>query len=218
MAYPPLPHTEKSNAKIQELVREFPFGHMFSTGPDGHHVTRLPFAMDTDGDEIVALRAHFNAQNPQRDHLDGADVLIAFSGPDSYVSPNWRVDKGRGATWDYKAVKVWGTARIRNERAFFEQLINDLAANSERKFEGLTEYPNWSIKDAPIDYVDRLFPKLTSFEVTVSRVEAISKLHQDFPAEDRQSVADHLKKSPYANSHDIGELIERDVRGKGGDA
>lgn len=47
MVYPPLPHRETCPDRMYELVRDYPFAHLFSTSAEaGHHVTRLPFAAD----------------------------------------------------------------------------------------------------------------------------------------------------------------------------
>lgn len=166
---------------------------------------RLPFAVDVEAGEVRRLRAHMNAANPQRRSLDGAEALVAFSGPDTYVSPNWRTAANRGATWDYTAVHARGRVRVREEREFFERLIGDRAA--EARFHGLSDKPDWSIKNVTDDYVERLRPQLCAFEVEVSRIESISKLHQDFPAADARGVADHLARSAHEKSRAVGALI-----------
>ncbi len=212
MAYPPRPHQEHDPAVMLALMKARPFAHLFTSRDGKHLVTRLPFAIDVTDGKRTTLRAHMNANNPQTAHLDGADVLVAFSGPDSYVSPNWRTKADHGATWDYTAVNVFGRAVIRPEREFFNTLIIDLAAAVEPNFKGVTDKPDWSLKDAPEGYVDALFPKLVSFEIAVTRVEGVSKLHQDFPAEDAQSVATHLEKSAHPESHEVAKLIRGAIR------
>lgn len=207
MVYPPRPHQEHDPAKIEGLIRAFPFAHFF-TGENGAlRVTRLPFAVNVEAGEVRRLRAHMNAHNPQSHALNGAEALVAFSGPDTYVSPNWRTAADRGATWDYTAVHVWGRVRVRGDREFFERLIGDLAAAAEARFRGLSEKPDWSMKNVTDEYVERLRPQLCAFEVEVSRVEAISKLHQDFPEADARGVAGHLARSAHENSRTVGALI-----------
>lgn len=207
MTYPPKPHVEHDGARIAALISAYPFAHIFSgTGPD-QRVTRLPFVHDTIGEGFGRLRAHMDANNPQAAHLDGGDVLVAFSGPHAYVSPNWRSDRTRGATWDYTAVHVWGRTRLRQERSFFAELIRDLAAPREVEHENLTEHPHWTFEDAPEAYVDRLFPHLKAFEVEITHVEAISKLHQDFAPRDALMVADHLANSTDEDGRRIAALI-----------
>jgi len=208
MAHPLKPHQEHSHDVMAALIQSQPFAHLFTSHGNDHFVTRLPFVLDSADGSFQRLRAHMNAQNLQAAQLEGAPVLVAFSGPDSYVSPNWRTKADHGATWDYTAVHVWGRAILRPEREFFEQLITDLAAAAEVRFEGVSEKPNWTLANVSSEYMDRLFPHLVSFEITIDRVEGISKLHQDFPPEDALSVAAHLEKSNFAKSKEIASLIK----------
>ncbi|MEO1242711.1 MAG: FMN-binding negative transcriptional regulator [Pseudomonadota bacterium] len=207
MAYPPRPHQEHDPAKIEGLIRAFPFAHFFTSETGAQQVTRIPFALDVDAGGVCRLRAHMNAHNPQCRSLNGAEALIAFSGPDSYVSPNWRTASDRGATWDYTAVHVWGRVRVRDDREFFERLIDDLAAVAEARFQGVSDKPDWSMKNVTDEYVERLRPKLCAFEIEILRIEAISKLHQNFPEADARCVAEHLARSAHENSRTIGALI-----------
>jgi transcriptional regulator len=204
--YPPPLHREQDPSKVEALIRTRPFAH-FITAHQGLRVTRIPFAADFEANELRRLRAHLHGQNQQVESLDGAAVLVAFSGPDAYVSPNWRTAADRGATWDYTAVHVWGRARVRTDRVFFDQLIGDLASAAEARHAGLSDKPQWSMKNVTEDYVERLRPRLCAFEIEVSQVEAISKLHQNFPDADARSVAAHLARSSEEGGQAIAALI-----------
>lgn len=212
MVYPPRPHQEHDLAKIEGLIRDFPFAHFFTGEKAASRVTRIPLALDVVDGKICRLRAHLNAHNPQSHSLDGAEALVAFSGPDTYVSPNWRTSADRGATWDYTAVHVWGSVRVREDREFFEQLIDDLAAVAEARFRGVSDKPDWSMKNVTDEYVERLRPNLCAFEIEVSRIEAISKLHQNFPEADARSVAEHLVRSAHEQSRTVGALIAQTLK------
>ncbi|WP_420430326.1 FMN-binding negative transcriptional regulator [Kordiimonas sp.] len=207
MSYPSIPHREEDWSRITGLIKAYPFAHLFTGSGTRARVTRLPFAFDDTGEGGGSLRAHMDARNPQVSALDDTDVLVAFSGPDAYVSPNWRNDRSRGATWDYTAVHIWGRAVIRRDRDFFATLIRDLAAPAEEKYQSLSDAPTWTFEDAPEDYVNRLLPHLVGFEITITRVEAISKLHQDFAPKDALRVADHLAQSPNEDGRTIASLI-----------
>lgn len=207
MTYPPTPHLETDPAKVEALIRGRPFAHFF-TATGGMRVTRIPFAIDVEAGAVRRLRAHLQASNPQCAAIDGAEVLVAFSGPDSYVSPNWRAASDRGATWDYTAVHVWGRARVKTDRAFFDQLIGDLAAAAEARVRGLSDKPEWSMKNVTDEYVERLRPHLCAFEVDVTKVEGIAKLHRNFPDADQRSVAEHLKRSSSEDARKVGALID----------
>lgn len=209
-AYPPPLHREDDPAKIATLIRTRPFAHFF-TAHGGLRVTRVPFAADFEDGRLRRLRAHLHGRNQQVENLDGTAALVAFSGPDAYVSPNWRTAQDRGATWDYTAVHVWGLVTVRTDRAFFDRLIGDLAEAAEARVAGLSEKPAWSMKNVTEDYVERLRPRLCAFEIAVSQIEAIAKLHQNFPDADARGVAAHLAKSDDEGGRAVAALMAERV-------
>ena len=104
-----------------------PLALLFSA-EDSLCATRVPFLVDLDDGRPARLRAHLNGNNPQAATLDGSRVLVVFSGPASYVSPNWRANKDRGGTYDFEQVTVRGTARVVTGESHFRRMIDDLSA------------------------------------------------------------------------------------------
>jgi transcriptional regulator len=207
VSYPPPWRSEDEANAALALVQAYPFAHLFSAH-DGLCATRVPFAADVEEGRVASLRAHLNAQNPQAANLDGAAVLVVFSGASTYVSPHWRKAPTRGGTYDYEQVQVRGTARLVADKEFFCRLIDDLSALIEPQYAEVGDYPVWQTAMAPEGYVDRLFPAVTPFVIDVEAVEMISKLHQPFPLEDRLSVAKHLERS----NRDESRLIAAKIR------
>lgn len=208
--YPPSWRVENDAGTATALVQAHPFAHLFTTH-GAPRVTRAPFVADIEESRMTRLRAHLNGQNPQAEGLDGASVLIVFSGPSTYVSPHWRTQPTRGGTYDYEEVQVRGVARVVAEKGFFCQLIDDLSALIEPQYAEVGDYPVWRASMAPEGYVDRLFPAVTPFVVEIEEVKMISKLHQPFPVEDRLSIADHLARSHRDDARAIAEKIRKDV-------
>jgi transcriptional regulator len=210
--YPPIWRSESDAGAALALVQAHPFAHLFSAH-GGLRSTRAPFVADVEDGRMTRLRAHLNGQNPQAGGLDGADVLVVFSGPSTYVSPHWRVQATRGGTYDYEEVQVRGKVRVVAEKDFFCRLIDDLSALIEPQYAEVGDYPVWQTSMAPEGYIDRLFPQVTPFIVDIEAISMISKLHQPFPAEDRRSIADHLERSsrddPRAIAAKIRKLPER---------
>jgi transcriptional regulator len=194
------------------LAQANPFAHLFSSH-NGLRATRTAFVTDVEGGRIVRLRAHVNGQNPLAANLDGASVLVVFSGPSTYVSPHWRMQPTRGGTFDYEEVQVRGAVRVVAEKDFFCRLIDDLSALIEPQYAEIGDYPVWQTSMAPDGYIDRLFPHVTPFIVDVEAVSTISKLHQPFPPEDRRSVAEHLERSSRDDSRAIAARIRKDTDG-----
>jgi transcriptional regulator len=210
MTYPPAWRSESDPDAALLLMRTHPFAHLF-TAHDGLAATRIPFIVDVEGGRATGLRAHLNGQNPQVAGLDGANVLIVFAGPSTYVSPHWRASKTRAGTFDYEEVRVRGIARAVGGIEFFKRLIDDLSAAIEPQYAEVGDYPVWRTEMAPEGYIERLFPMVTSFRIEISAIETISKLHQQFPPEDRRSIADHLARSRREDSRLIGEKISRSL-------
>lgn len=212
MDYPPPWRSETDPQAAITLMRAHPFAHLF-TAQGGLNATRAPFVADCEAGRPLRLRAHLNGQNPQAEALDGADVLIVFSGPSTYVSPHWRIAATRGGTYDYEEVRVRGAARIERDIGFFCTLIDDLSAMIEPQYAEVGDYPVWRTAMAPEGYIERLFPMVTPFTVEIHSVQMISKLHQAFPPEDRKSVADHLARCRRDDARAIAQKIRGQLDG-----
>lgn len=212
MTYPPPWRSQSDPQAALALARSYPFAHLFTAHGDLRS-TRLPLVADVEEGRIARLRGHLNGQNPQCAGLDGASVLVVFSGPATYVSPHWRTEPTRGGTYDYEEVRVSGTARVVSDKDFFCGLIDDLSALIEPQYAEVGDYPVWRTSMAPEGYIDRLFPHVTPFVVEAQAVDMISKLHQPFPAEDRKSIAEHLERSSREDARLIAGKIRRSLDG-----
>ena len=207
MSYPPKWRRNDEVTAASNLMREHPFAHMITTH-SGVHSTRVPFIVDHEENSPVRMRAHVNAQNPQVSGLDGAQVLVVFSGCSTYVSPNWRTNLDRAATFDYEEVQVRGKARVvKGDIAWFRQLVDDLARSIEPQYSGMGDYPVWQSSMAPDGYIESLYLAITAFEIEIEEVRMISKLHQSFLEVDRRSIADHLKRSDKEDARSIAQKI-----------
>lgn len=210
MSYPPPSRLAADPTAALALMAEHPFAHLV-TAHAGLQVTRLAFVTDARDGRPHRLRGHLNAQNPQVSDLHGAPVLVVFSGHSTYVSPHWRSAATRAGTFDYEEVRVRGTAHVVETKDFFLDLIDDLSALIEPQYAEVGDYPVWRTSMAPPGYIDRLFPHITAFEIRIEGVEMISKLHQQFPPEDRIAVATHLSRANRDGSRAIARKILEQV-------
>ncbi len=212
MSYPPEWRIAENIDAAYALMREHPFA-LLTTAHGGLHSTRTPFIADVAEGKLTHLRAHVNARNPQAEQLHGQDALVIFDGPASYVSPNWRTDRTRAATYDYEQVQVRGIAHLVDDIGFFRRLIDDLAAQIEPQYSEVGAYPTWQTAMSPQGYVERLFPAIVAFKIEVTSIRMISKLHQTFPEADRRSIADHLDRSHREGSRAIAAKIRAHLKG-----
>lgn len=194
------------------LMRERPFAHLV-TSHSGLRSTRIPILADVEDGRPVRLRAHLNARNPQAEGIDRQEALVTFDGAATYVSPNWRTDLTRAATYDYEEVQVRGIVRVVDDIGFFRRMVDDLAALIEPQYAEVGAYPVWRSEMSPAGYVERLYPAITAFEIEVISVEMISKLHQAFGEADRRSVAEHLSRSHREDARAIAAKIRAGLQG-----
>lgn len=208
MQYPPRPHSEASDEAIARLCQDYPFANLITAPAGMIHVSSLPLVADRKDGHIFRVRGHLNAANPQCQLLDGERAIAVFNGPDAFISPFYRTQNDRGPTWDYANVTISGHVSVRNDLEFFAKLVEDLARTGENIWLS-QDCPRWNLSCVSNEYVGRLRPHLTAFEIAVDEVKAISKFHQDFPVEDRISVAGHLLASSVDRFRQVGLEIEK---------
>lgn len=211
MTYPPQWRSEQDPAKAVQLIQEYPFAHLI-TSHTGLHATRIPFVIDNGDKHPTRISAHLNRQNPQVEGLDGAPVLVVFSGASTYVSPHWRTDLSRAGTIDYEEVRIRGKARVIDDIDRFCGFIDRLSSLLEPQYREAGEFPIWQTDMAPEGYIERLYPNITLFVIEIDELEMVSKLHQSFPEEDRRSIAEHLSRCKRDGARSIAEKIKSQLK------
>ena len=157
----------------------------------------------------ATVHAHLVLSNPIARHLcatEGAAVL-AVSGPDSYISPDWY---GAGAvdqvpTWNYVAVHIRGTLRRRAD----ETLRAHLDALSARFEKGLRPKPPWTPSKVSPDQLDRLMRSIMPVELSVESVDGTWKLSQNKDDSVRLQAARHVESEGYGQEADSLALLMR---------
>ena len=177
---------------LLQFLRAHSFGALVtvtSHGLDGNH---LPFVFDPEPSPYGTLRGHVARANPiWRECQSGADALVIFQGPDSFISPSWYPTKGEtGAvvpTWNYIVVHAHGTVRVVEDagwlRAHVEALTNRHEASRKEP---------WAVSDAPADYIAKMVGAIVGIEMPISRLIGKWKLSQNRSARDRAGVVEGL--------------------------
>lgn len=125
--------------------------------------------------------------------ISGSDVLLVFSGQDSYVSPNWYPTKKTHhkhvPTWNYQAVHIRGKLTFLTEAKSALAVVGKLTKHFEQRTNG---DEGWRIADAPKDYLAEMLSKLTPFQIEIEDITAKSKLSQNREKTDHSSVRDQM--------------------------
>ena len=156
----------------------------------GPLVSHIPFVLAEDG---AAVHAHLVRSNPIARHLraDERAAVLAVSGPDSYISPDWY---GTGTadqvpTWNYVAVHIRGTLRRRADETLRAHL-DTLSARFENE---LRPKPPWMPSKVSPDQLGKLMRSIMPVELSVESVDGTWKLNQNKEESVRLRAARHVR-------------------------
>ena len=169
------------------FARDRGFGTLSINGDDAPLIAHIPFALSEDG---KTADLHLLRSNPiTRVLAQPKPAVIAVSGPDSYISPDWYQTKDQVPTWNYVAVHLRGTL-IRMPAESLRNSLDILAA----QFEGrLAPKKPWTNDKMPADVLAKMMRMIVPFRFEVETVDGTWKLGQNEPDPARQSAAIHVQ-------------------------
>jgi transcriptional regulator len=205
--YLPAHFREEDLETIRAFVRAARLATLFTAGSGGPRASHIPVAYDAEPAPYGTLRCHLARANEQwRDLAAGAEPLVAFLGPEAYVSPSFYATKRETGkvvpTWNYVAVHAFGTARVFHEASELHELVSSLtdARESER------EQP-WRVDDAPSSFVAGQLRAIVGVEIRVARWDAKWKMSQNRSAADASGVAAGLRDSGLLPERETAEIV-----------
>ncbi|MCW1404419.1 FMN-binding negative transcriptional regulator [Pararhodobacter zhoushanensis] len=188
--YTPAHFTESDAAEIERLMHDNPLAVLVTQTAAGLDANHLPLMRDGEG-----FVGHVALANPLHEVLaDGAEVLAIFRAGDGYVSPNWYPSKAEThkavPTWNYQVVHVHATLTWSHAEKDKRRAVALLTAKHEKATNGAQA---WKMGDAPGAFLTDLLGKIVAFQLTVTRIDAKSKLNQNRSAADIAGVAGALE-------------------------
>ena len=168
----------------------------------------LPFYLTYAGDGTPQAAFHVARHNPLIKLADGATPwLLAVSGADAYVSPDWYVSPDQVPTWLYQVVHLTGTVRVLSDDELAEQ-IETLSAKFEERL--LPKKP-WVSSKMTAGRLEALKKAIVGLVMTVDSIEGSFKLNQHKSDADYTALTEALAVQPDADAHVIAGLM-REVR------
>lgn len=172
---------------LQQLMRAHPLAMLITIGAGGLTANLIPFSLHGD-----VLRAHLARNNKQLDDLRaGAEALIVFQGPQSYITPSWYPSKAEHEkvvpTWNFVMVQARGVPQVMDDAAWLREQVGQMTANLESQ----REQP-WSVSDAPEDFIATQLRAIVGVEIPIASLEGKWKISQNRNETDRQGVIQGL--------------------------
>jgi transcriptional regulator len=164
----------------------------------------LPFYLTFAGDGTPHAAFHVARHNPLVKLADGTSSwLLAVSGADAYVSPDWFVSPDQVPTWLYQVVHLTGTVRTLSDDELAEQ-IETLSAKFEARL--LPKKP-WLSSKMTAGRLEALKKAIVGLTMTVENIEGSFKLNQHKSDADYTALAGALATQPDADAHVIAGLM-----------
>ncbi|HCX09582.1 MAG TPA: hypothetical protein DHU81_04330, partial [Hyphomonas sp.] len=104
------------------------------------------------------------------------------------ISASWYKDQPTVPTWNYIAAQVRGTLHPIDDAEAQLEIMRTTIAQSEAASQSA-----WRMEHAPNGKVDSLVPRIRSFRITISNIDAVTKLSQTHPLADQKRVVDALE-------------------------
>jgi transcriptional regulator len=164
----------------------------------------LPFYLTFAGDGTPQAAFHVARHNPLVKLADGTTSwLLAVSGADTYVSPDWYVSPDQVPTWLYQVVHLTGTVRTLSDDELAEQ-IETLSAKFEERL--LPKKP-WLSSKMTAGRLEALKKAIVGLTMTVENIEGSFKLNQHKSDADYTALAGALATQRDADAHVIAGLM-----------
>jgi transcriptional regulator len=165
------------------------FGVLMVNGPQGPLAAHVPFLLSEAADRVDL---HLVRSNPiARAMKEGGAVqaLLAVSGPDAYVSPDWYGLPDQVPTWNYVAVDLRGTLALAPDG----ELRGILDALSARFEAPLAPKTPWTADKMTDGVMERMMRQIVPVWLTVSQIDSTWKLTQNKVDSARLGAADGIE-------------------------
>lgn len=160
------------------------FGTLTVNGGNGPLAAHVPFVLSPEGG---SLDIHLVRSNPvARALADPMAALLAVTGADGYVSPDWYGMEDQVPTWNYVAVHLRG----RLEPLPSEALRSQIDRLSELFEAQLAPKKPWTTGKMTEEVLARMMRAIVPMRLIVDSVDGTWKLSQNKPEPARLGAAD----------------------------
>lgn len=191
--YVPKANEETRLEVLHALIRAHPLGTW--TVFDGADLVtnHVPFQLDAARGPLGTLLGHVARANPVwRAPASAVRGVVAFQGPQAYVTPTWYPSKREHGktvpTWNYAVVHVRGVPTFTHDRDWLHAHVSRLSDAHEA-----AERAPWAVADAPADFVEKQLGAIVGVEIPIEALVGKWKASQNRSAADRSGVVAGLR-------------------------
>ncbi|MGB3407025.1 MAG: FMN-binding negative transcriptional regulator [Jannaschia sp.] len=173
------------DARTLAFARDRAFGTLAVNAERGPLLAHVPFLLSPDADRADI---HLVRSNPIVRLLD-RDAVIAVTGPDGYVSPDWYEVSDQVPTWNYVSVHIRGRLSRLPDEAMRDMLDRQSAAYEAR----LAPKAPWTAAKMTPEVLERMMRAIVPCRLDVMGIDATWKLSQNKPDAVRLRAAEKME-------------------------
>lgn len=177
------------------FASERAFGCLSINGPEGPVLAHVPFQLSEDEQW---LEAHLVRSNPIARALRDGELpaVMAVSGGDGYISPDWYGVKDQVPTWNYVAVHLRGTLELLPQDRL-KRILERLSATMETH---LAPKPVWVMEKMTAGVAEKMMRQIVPVHMRIGSVEGTWKLGQNKTKEAVQGAASALDQTGFGQN------------------
>jgi transcriptional regulator len=184
-------------------MREHPFATLVVTTDQGLAASHIPCVLDPGYGTYGRLLVHLANANPVMQQLgDGRPVLVIFSGPQCYVTPDAYASPGHLPTWLFSTVHAYVESYLLGPEGLEQQLAALVAQE-----EGRLDKRPWTLDQTPPTIGTYFRTLITAFELRISRLETTFKFNQHKNPADLVALRKNLEQSGDSQARQVSQLI-----------
>ncbi|MBV1864012.1 MAG: FMN-binding negative transcriptional regulator [Rhodobacteraceae bacterium] len=166
------------------FARERSFGILSLNADPAPLLSHIPFQLSPDG---TRLEAHLVRSNPILKLMTHPHTaVLAVSGGDSYISPDWYGVEQQVPTWNYVAVHLRGMLH-RLPDSDLHGILDRLSANMESR---LLPKPVWTLDKLTGETISKMSRMIVPIAMEIEQIDGTWKLAQNKPTEAIDGAAD----------------------------
>ena len=175
------------------------FGTIAVNADKGPILAHVPFLIS---DDATSVDLHLVRSNPIC-KIAPTQAVIAVTGPDAYISPDWYETADQVPTWNYVAVHLRGTLSPLPPDTLRDMLERQSAAYEDR----LSDKSPWAIEKMSDGVAERMMRMILPFRLKITSIEGTWKLNQNKDAAARLAAAELVKSSLGSEIDALADLM-----------
>jgi len=189
--------------EIAAFMKQFPFGTIITAKDNLPIATHLPFLVAFKDDTVI-LTSHFAKANDQWRDIEENKVLVIFSEPHAYISPENYDTPLNVPTWNYISIHAYGQGKIITEPGKTIEILESTIDNYDISYR-----QQWNF--LPEEYKFKMSKGIVAFEVVVTDLQAKKKLSQNRTDSEKHKIIDTLSNSKHSNEQIIADYMRKDL-------